>query len=107
MAVNFHDIGGRFSLTFETGVNGEADEAVFASGHEPNGYFWEGFAQFAWPELSGRVSLDSEAGAFVAYGDDKEALRSFQAIWEATVVDPQKISEIIARAEAEGFEFDD
>jgi hypothetical protein len=35
------DLAGSCSLTFECGDR-PADVAVFAAGHVPNGYFWEG-----------------------------------------------------------------
>ena len=39
------EIDGSFSLSFPCGEL-PADEAVVAADHEPNGYFWEGVAQY-------------------------------------------------------------
>lgn len=41
MSIKIHDFDGRASLFFATGES-EADDAILASGHGPNGYFWEG-----------------------------------------------------------------
>ena len=39
--VRILDLDGTTGLSFECG-DLSADEAVSATGHEPNGYFWEG-----------------------------------------------------------------
>ena len=39
--MNLIDVAGLSSLSFACGAL-PADAAVFAAGHEPNGYFWEG-----------------------------------------------------------------
>lgn len=88
-------------------MNGAADGAVEAVGHEPNGYFWQGFAQFAWPGLSQRVSFDSEGGTFVACSSDEEPLLLLKSHWESMLTDAGRVAEIVARADSEGFDFDD
>ena len=105
VTITIHDFDGDKSLTFYTG-DLPADGAVIAAGHEPNGYFWEGLTQFAWPDLAGRLDFDSEAGMFAAQGQgaDLEALRS--AI-EPLITSREAVGDMIARATAAGFEFDD
>jgi hypothetical protein len=51
------DLAGSYSLTFECG-DLPADVAVFAAGHVPNGYFWEGVVQYFAGGLLSQVELD-------------------------------------------------
>ncbi|MEU6571977.1 Imm51 family immunity protein [Streptomyces parvulus] len=67
MTITLHDLDGEHSLTLDAGALA-ADAAVVAAGHEPNGYFWEGLVQFAWPDLAERLDFDSEGGMFCALG---------------------------------------
>ncbi|XQE83728.1 Imm51 family immunity protein [Streptomyces microflavus] len=83
-----------------------ADAAVVASGHEPNGYFWEGLVRFAWPDIAERVDFDSEAGMLCAVGSSSDLTRLKTAV-ESVITSPEAVRDIIARAEASGFEFDD
>src|SRR5215467_12558274 len=39
------DVADSASLTFECGYL-PADAAIFATGHQPNGYFWEGVVEY-------------------------------------------------------------
>ena len=65
--MNLIDVAGSSSLTFACG-DLPADAAVIAAGHEPNGYFWEGVAQYIAAGLLSQVELDCEAGMFCARG---------------------------------------
>jgi hypothetical protein len=105
VAITLDDIGGQWSLRFYTGEL-PVDEAVTEAGHEPNGYFWEGIVQFAWPQVADELELDSEAGMFAAYGErgDLEALRDALA---PVLEDEAAVRDLIERAEADGFELDD
>lgn len=99
------DVAGSSSLTFECGRL-PADAAVFASGHEPNGYFWEGVAQYvASAQLSG-VELDPEAGMFCARGD-RAVLKRLRGQLEGYLDHPERVARLIREAEASGFQFDD
>ncbi|WP_197466862.1 Imm51 family immunity protein [Tsukamurella pseudospumae] len=84
-----------------------ADDAVAESGHEPNGYFWQGVAERVAPQLVERVSLDSESGMFCARADDRDVLVRLGAKLAPVVNDPARLREVVAAAEADGFEFDD
>jgi len=98
-------LDGEFTLTLACdGL--PADVAVTASGHEPNGYFWERLLTVSAPDVVGHVELDSEAGAFVATGA-KRALEELQRLLETLVADPSMVTALVARAEEAGFEFDD
>ncbi|MFJ2723149.1 Imm51 family immunity protein [Streptomyces sp. NPDC087437] len=105
MTITLHDFDGEHSLTFAAG-DLLADAAVVASGHEPNGYFWEGLVQFAWPDIAERLDFDSEAGMFCAVGSLGD-LAQLKAAVEPVISSPSAVREIVARAETSGFEFDD
>lgn len=100
-----HYFDGDRSLTFYCGEQ-PADEAISAADHEPNGYFWEGLVRFAWPDLAERLDFDSEAGMFAA-GGTPEDLDALKAAIEPVLASSEKVAEIIARADAAGFQFDD
>jgi hypothetical protein len=102
---NILDIDGEFSLTFYCGEL-PADGAIFASGHEPNGYFWEGVATFLAPEVVGRLEVDSEGGMFSASGARADC-QALQGVLEPLVSSTDEIRGVISRAEAAGFQFDD
>ncbi|MET7458643.1 immunity 51 family protein [Streptomyces sp. NPDC005574] len=57
----------------------EVEDVFDECGQYGNGYGWEGVARSAVracaPELVDRFSYDSEAGTFVAHGEDADALR--------------------------------
>ena len=99
------DVGGDDTLTFYCG-DLPPDEAISASGHEPNGYFWEGVAAYLDPTLAARLELDSEAGMFSA-GGARVDLETLQAKLEPLLSGEEDIRALIARAETDGFEFDD
>ncbi|MET7437578.1 Imm51 family immunity protein [Streptomyces sp. NPDC004082] len=105
MALTLHDFDGGHSLTLTAGGLA-ADAAVVAAGHEPNGYFWEGLVQFAWPDLAERLKFDSEGGMFCALGSLGD-LTQLKAALEPVIEDSSAVRKIVARAETAGFEFDD
>jgi hypothetical protein len=96
---------GTYSLVFSCGEL-PADDAVRDSGHEPNGYFWEGVATLLAPDLVDALELDSEAGLFDAVGALPN-LERLQAVLEPVISSPDHVRAAIVRAETEGFEFDD
>jgi hypothetical protein len=65
-----------------------------------------GLVQFAWPDVAERLSFDSEAGMFCAAGSSDD-LTQLRATVEPVISSPSAVQEIVARAEAAGFEFDD
>ncbi|MFD5286521.1 Imm51 family immunity protein [Streptomyces rubrogriseus] len=105
MTIHLHDFDGEHSLTLDAGGLA-ADAAVVAAGYEPNGYFWEGLVRFAWPDIAEHVDFDSEAGMLSAVGSSSDLVRLKTAV-ESVVTSPEAVRDIIARAEASGFEFDD
>jgi hypothetical protein len=82
------------------------DDAVRATGHEPNGYFWESVARYGAPAAVAGLDVDCEAGMFAAYGD-RDQLEAVRTALKPYLTDAARVTELITRAEAEGFEFDD
>lgn len=103
--VNLVDVAGSSSLTFACG-DLPADAAVFAAGHEPNGYVWDGIVQYLAAGLLSQVELDSEAGMFCARGD-RALLGQLRDVLAGYLGNPEKIARLIREAEASGFQFDD
>jgi immunity protein 51 of polymorphic toxin system len=93
------------SISFACGTL-VVDDAVRATGHEPNGYFWESVARFAATDTLAALEVDCEAGRFAAYGD-RDLLEQLRNALRPYLTDGARVTELIARAEAEGFEFDD
>ncbi|WP_406114918.1 Imm51 family immunity protein [Streptomyces sp. NBC_01014] len=88
MTITLHDFDGEHSLTLTLGGLA-ADAAVVAAGHEPNGYFWEGLVQFAWPDLAERLDFDSEGGMFCALGSLRD-LTQLKTVLEPVIFEPQR-----------------
>jgi len=99
------DVAGSSSLTFACGYL-PVDAAIIATGHEPNGYFWEGVVEYLTRGQALPVQLDPEAGMFCARGD-RDQLGQLREELEKYLDDPKKITELIKDAEATGFQFDD
>ncbi|WP_370288194.1 Imm51 family immunity protein [Nocardioides sp.] len=99
------EIEGEFSLTFYCGEL-PADAAIAAAGHEPNGYFWEGVAEFIGGDLVKQMELDSEGGMFCAVGEQAD-LTAMQSLLEPLLTNGNAVLDVIARAEAASFIFDD
>ncbi|QUX26611.1 hypothetical protein KGD83_14460 [Nocardiopsis akebiae] len=100
-----HDFDGEHSLTLTAGGL-DADAAVVATGHEPNGHFWQGLVRFAWPDAAERLAFDSEGAMFCALGSPDDLAR-LKAALEPVVSSPSAVREPLARAEGSDFEFDD
>jgi hypothetical protein len=101
---------GRYSLWLEAGAT-DVDDVIRELGHEPNGYFWEGVAEFLVaseaPSLEGRFSSDPEAGAFCAYSDDRAALEDLAARLRKVATEVARLRQLVEQATEAGFEFDD
>lgn len=105
MTITLHHFDGEHSLTLDAG-DLAADAAVVATGHEPNGYFWECPVHFAWPDLAERLDFDSEGGMFCALGSLRD-LTQLKTALKSVISSPSAVRELVARAETAGFEFDD
>lgn len=99
---------GNYSLLLNAGDT-KVEETIEEAGHEGNGYFWQGVAEWlaaAEPELTG-FGFDPEAGMFVAYGTDRPALERLGNRLAEFANDPAAMAEMLAAATAAGHEFDD
>lgn len=86
----------------------DAEAPFAAAGHEPSGYSWEAVARAAVatraPELAGRVSFDPEAGMFVAYGTDPEALKALGALLHTAFHTPATLTALVTAADPAWFD---
>ncbi|GIJ37504.1 Imm51 family immunity protein [Micromonospora andamanensis] len=101
---------GDYALLLNAGTT-PVDDLIEELGHEPNGYFWEGVAQVLVSteaqSLEGRFVYACEGGTFCAHGTDRGALEELEARMNAVATDGERMRQLIADAEASGFEFDD
>ena len=84
-------------------------EVITESGHEPNGYFFEGLATYLISQQdldTSGIDPDSEAGMFCFYGD-RAALDTLRNLMLDVIADPSKLAAVIEEAEASGHDFDD
>ena len=90
-----------------------ADEVVEAFEHTPNGYFWEGIAQWLLSTnadlvaVADSIKFDSEGGTFVSLSADKTALESLGAAMSDLINEPDRLRATIESAINADFEFDD
>ncbi|MET8829565.1 immunity 51 family protein [Streptomyces sp. NPDC004610] len=77
-------------------------------GQDAGGYGWEGVARSAVreraPELAGRFGYDSEAGMFVAYGEDPDALRKLGSLLHQVFGDRALLKELILAGDPDWFD---
>ena len=82
------------------------DDAIRETGHEPNGYFWESVARYGAPAAVAGLDVNCEADQFAAFGD-RDLLEQLGKALRPYLNDRARVTDLITRAEAEGFEFDD
>ncbi len=101
---------GAFSLLLDVGST-KVEPAIAEHGHEGNGYFWQGIAQLLVATeahaLEGRFEYDPEGGMFCAYGADRGALEELGVLMADVANRPDRLAEVMRKAEETGFEFDD
>ena len=102
-----HDPG-MYSLVLSDNHMVGVDGPFQAAGHEGGGYDWAGVArqiqQREQPALAGRFGMDPEAGMFVAFGEDLEALQALAAELHAAFHDPERLTKLIAGADPGWFD---
>lgn len=94
---------GNFCLMLSDQHMVDGPDAVFEqNGRYGNGYGWADVALAAMrtqsPALESRLGMDPEAGMFVAYGSDLEALQALAVLLHAALQDPQKLAELVKAA---------
>ena len=96
---------GNHSLVFDAGdVDGDVVEH---SGHEPNGYFWEGIATLlidSHPNLADRFEFDPEGSMFCAFGPDRAALAELGKLMASVMADPDELRRMIDDADDDHFD---
>jgi Immunity protein 51 len=93
------EIDGSHRLTLDCGRL-PADQSIIDSGHEPNGYFWEGVATFLDAELVAALELESERGMFCVYGD-QDRLGRLRSLMEPFIGDGERMAALIRDAEGQ------
>ena len=88
------DVGMYLQDVFDTRAN---------EGFEGGGYDWESLARVFLDEcrsdLKGTIQMDSEGSMFVAYSEDKIALRDFILSFKDTCENKSLIMDLFSRAE--------
>ncbi|WP_067687656.1 immunity 51 family protein [Nocardia jejuensis] len=99
---------GNYCLMLSDNHMVEVEEAFAERGYEGNGYGWAGVARTAvesrLPEAAARIGFDPEAGMFVAYGEDAEALRRLGSIMREAFENRSTLDELLAAGDPEWFD---
>ena len=96
-----HDPG-KYCLMLSDDHMIEHEELFGSHGREPNGSGWADVAlqviRTRAPALEGRLGMDPEAGTFVAYGSDLEALEQLGALLHEAFHDPGVLGPLVKDA---------
>ncbi|MFE7131375.1 immunity 51 family protein [Streptomyces sp. NPDC057638] len=99
---------GRYCLMLTDDAMVAREDVFSAYGYDGGGYAWTGVARCivrTWePEEAGRVGFDPEAGMFVAYGEDPEALRRLGKLMREAFEDPSVLREYVRDGEPDWFD---
>lgn len=103
-----HKPGHYCLMLTDTHMVSDAQIAVFEeNGRDPGGYSWAdvaiGVIRATQPALEEKLGFDPEAGMFVAYGEDLEALRKLGELLHAIYHDLPRLAQCVADAP---FEYD-
>lgn len=98
---------GKYCLMLSDSNMGPTFAVFEANGREGGGYGWADVAlqlvRSRAPTLESRVGFDPEAGMFVAYGTDLDALRRLGALMHAAFHDHEALAALVRDAP---FEYD-
>lgn len=93
---------GKYCLMLSDDPMIEHEELFEANGREPSGYGWADVAlqviRTRAPALEARLGMDPEAGTFVAYGSDLEALQQLGALLHEAFHDPAILGPLVKDA---------
>ncbi|WP_326595494.1 immunity 51 family protein [Streptomyces sp. NBC_01803] len=99
---------GTFCLLLSDAAMVAVEDVFERCGQYGNGYGWAGVARSAVraraPELAGRFGYDPEAGMFVAYGEDADALRRLGMLLREALHDRAVLRELIESGDPEWFD---
>lgn len=91
-----------FSLMLTDEHMAKASEAFDGAGRYSNGYGWAdvalGVMRTLAPDLERKVSMDPEAGTFVASSEDREALVRLGQLLSDAYHDRAKLTQLVAAA---------
>ncbi|MEV4515587.1 Imm51 family immunity protein [Dactylosporangium sp. NPDC049525] len=98
---------GEYQLYLVAGTT-DVEDAIAGLGHEPNGPFWEGVVELLIaleaPALEGRFWSDSESDAYLANGDDRDALDELAVLLGAVATDEDRLRQLVELARTHGLE---
>jgi|GEM_PF-1537353 len=102
------ELEGQHSVYIQVVVGSDLDKAVAATGHEANGYFLEGLAEYfkSTAQIDGSVQFDPEGEGIGIYGDPKH-VEKVQTVFGEIAETPAEMAGLVEKAEAAGIEFDD
>ena len=97
---------GHYSLMLTDTHMVGVDAPFVAAGHEGGGYDWNAVALQAGREagIHGRFRTDPEAGMFVAYGTDLDALQILARALQVAHADPKRLAALIDAADPDDFD---
>lgn len=97
---------GHYCLLLSDNHMVRVDAPFAAAGYQGGGYDWNAVALQAAREIgvAGRFGTDPEAGTFVAYGEDLQALQALGAQLKRAFDDPVRLTALIAAADPEEFD---
>ncbi|MFC0036781.1 immunity 51 family protein [Actinomadura rayongensis] len=99
---------GHYCLMLSDQHMGGSEDVFEECGQYGNGYGWAGVARSAVraraPELDGRFGLDPEAGMFVAYGEDSDALKALGALMRTAWHDRTELKALIESGDPDWFD---
>lgn len=97
---------GHYSLMLTDTHMVKVDAPFRAAGLMGHGYDWNGVARQAGREagIDGRFNTDPEAGMFVAYGTDLEALKALGAALHTAFHTPERLAALIAAGDPAEFD---
>lgn len=97
-----YEDGVRYGLILSDSKMGPTMATFEAAGRHPGGYGWSDVASHLVatraPELEGRFDMDPEAGMFVAYGKDLEALQKLAGLLHEVFHDQAKLAAAVKDA---------
>lgn len=99
---------GHYCLTLTDDQMVKLMDVFDEAGRYGNGYNWEAVARQALrayaPEFVGLVDYDPEAGMFVAFGEDRDALQKLGELLAQTFRDREFLEELLRDAEEDWFD---
>lgn len=102
------ELEGQHSVYIQVVVGSDLHKAIAATGHEANGYFLEGLAEYfkSTGQIDGSLQFDPEGQGIGIYGD-AEHVEKVRAVFGEVAETPTEIADLVEKAETAGIKFDD